>query len=91
MLRRHLYDVCVFSAGVILMGFGLADVAAVVVLLLIVFLVLREFVFRWRIRLRVLMGDSELLNDSRVKVIEVIQAPEGSMVVDAIRMVAVED
>ena len=73
------------------MGFGLADVAAVVVLLLIVFLVLREFVFRWRIRLRVLMGDGELLNDSRVKVIEVIQAPEGSTVVDAIRMVAVED
>ena len=73
------------------MDFGLADVAAVVVLLLIVFLVLREFVFRWRIRLRVLMGDGELLNDSRVKVIEVIQAPEGSMVVDAIRMVAVED
>ena len=73
------------------MGFGLADVAAVIVLLLIVFLVLREFVFRWRIRLRVLMGDGELLNDSRVKVIEVIQAPEGSMVVDAIRMVAVED
>lgn len=73
------------------MGFGLADGAAVVVLLLIVFLVLREFVFRWRIRLRVLMGDSELLNDSRVKVIEVIQAPEGSMVVDAIKMVAVED
>ena len=73
------------------MGFGIADVSAVVVLLLIVFLVLREFVFRWRIRLRVLMGDSELLNDSRVKVIEVIQAPEGSMVVDAIRMVAVED
>ena len=91
MLRSHLYDVCIFSVGVILDGFGLADVAAVVVLLLIVFLVLREFVFRWRIRLRVLMGDSELLNDSRVKVIEVIQAPEGSMVVDAIRMVAVED
>ena len=73
------------------MGVGLADVAAVIVLLLIVFVVLREFVFRWRIRLRVLMGDGELLNDSRVKVIEVIQAPEGSTVVDAIRMVAVED
>ena len=73
------------------MGVGLADVAAVIVLLLIVFLVLREFVFRWRIRLRVLMGDGELLNDSRIKVIEVIQAPEGSTVVDAIRMVAVED
>ena len=73
------------------MGVGLADVAAVIVLLLIVFLVLREFVFRWRIRLRVLMGDGARLNDSRGKVIEVIQAPEGSTVVDAIRMVAVED
>ena len=73
------------------MGFELADVAAVVVLLLIVFLVLREFVFRWRIRLRVLMGDAALLNDSRVKVIEIVQAPEGSVTVDAIRMVAVED
>ena len=73
------------------MDFELPDVAAVIVLLLIVFLIIREIVFRWRIRLRVLMGDAELLNDSRVKVIEVIQAPEGSVTVDAIRMVAVED
>ena len=73
------------------MDFGLLDAAAVIVLLLIVFLIVREIVFRWRIRLRVLMGDAELLNDSRVKVIEVVQAPEGSVAVDAIRMVAVED
>ena len=73
------------------MDFGFPDVAAVIVLLLIVFLIIREIVFRWRIRLRVLMGDAELLNDSRVKVIEVIQAPDGSVTVDAIRMVAVED
>jgi len=73
------------------MGFGVPDVAAVIVLLLIVFLIVREMVFRWRIRLRVLMGDAELLNDSRVKVIEIVQAPEGSVAVDAIRMVALED
>ena len=69
----------------------LTDISAVLVLFLIVFLILREIVFRWRIRLRVLMWDAELLNDSRVKVIEIVQAPEGSMAVDAIRMVAVED
>jgi len=69
----------------------LTDMSAVLVLFLIVFLILREIVFRWRIRLRVLMRDAELLNDSRVKVIEIVQAPEGSMAVDAIRMIAVED
>ena len=69
----------------------LADISAVLVLFLIVFLIVREIVFRWRIRLRVLMRDAELLNDSRVKVIEIVQAPEGSVAVDAIRMIAVED
>ena len=69
----------------------LTDISAVLVLFLIVFLFIREIVFRWRIRLRVLMRDAELLNDSRVKVIEIVQAPEGSVAVDAIRMIAVED
>ncbi len=67
------------------------DIAAVIVLLLVIFLILREIVFRWRVRLRVLMGDADLLNDPRVKVVEVIQAPEGSMTVDAIRMIVDED
>ena len=67
------------------------DIAAVIVLLLIIFLILREIVFRWRVRLRVLMGDADLLNDPRVKVVEVIQAPEGSVAVDAIRMIVDED
>tara|TARA_B100000941_G_C28435116_1_gene516468 strand:- start:97 stop:318 length:222 start_codon:yes stop_codon:yes gene_type:complete len=67
------------------------DIAAVIVLLLVILLILREIVFRWRVRLRVLMRDADLLNDSRVKVVEVIQAPEGSMVVDAIRMIVDED
>ncbi|MFL2953284.1 MAG: hypothetical protein CBD52_000150 [Euryarchaeota archaeon TMED192] len=69
----------------------LTDIAAILVLFLIVFLIFREIVFRWRIRLRVLMGDAELLNDSRVKVIEIVQAPEGSMAVDAIRMIPIEE
>ena len=67
------------------------DIAAVIVLLLIIFLILREIVFRWRVRLRVLMGDADLLNDPRVQVVEVIQAPEGSVAVDAIRMIVDED
>ena len=67
------------------------DIAAVIVLLLIIFLILRGIVFRWRVRLRVLMGDADLLNDPRVKVVEVIQAPEGSVAVDAIRMIVDED
>ena len=67
------------------------DIAAVIVLLLIIFLILREIVFRWRVRLRVLMGDADLLNDPRVKVVEVIQAPEGSVAVEAIRMIVDED
>ena len=37
------------------------------------------------------MGDAELLNDPRVKVVEIVQAPEGSMAVDAIRMISAED
>ena len=69
----------------------LTDIAAILVLFLIVFLIFREIVFRWRIRLRVLMGDAELLNDPRVKVIEIVQAPEGSMAVDAIRMIPIEE
>jgi len=73
------------------MNLMLTDIAAVLVLLLIVFLIVREILFRWRIRLRVLMGDAELLNDPRVKVVEIVQAPEGSMAVDAIRMISSED
>lgn len=66
---------------------GLIDASAVVVLFLLLILVAREFVFRWRVRLRVVTGDERLLEDSRVKIVNITQGPEGSREVDALRMV----
>ena len=43
--------------------------------------------FRWRVRLRVVTGDERLLEDSRVKIVNITQGPEGSREVDALRMV----
>ena len=48
------------------------DIAAVIVLPLDNIPTPREIVFRWRVRLRVLMGDADLLNDPRVKVVGVL-------------------
>ena len=70
---------------------GLVDVFAVGILILILALVAREVIFRWRVRLRVLSGDGTLLEDSRVKVINITQGPEGSHDVDAVRMVPVDE
>ena len=69
------------------MMLGLIDASAVVVLFLLLILVAREFVFRWRVRLRVVTGDERLLEDSRVKIVNITQGPEGSREVDALRMV----
>ncbi|MBL20525.1 MAG: hypothetical protein CMB42_01490 [Euryarchaeota archaeon] len=70
---------------------GLVDVFAVGILILILALVAREVIFRWRVKLRVLSGDGTLLEDSRVKVINITQGPEGSHDVDAVRMVPVDE
>ena len=70
---------------------GLVDVFAVGILILILVLVAREIIFRWRVKLRVLSGDGTLLEDSRVKVINITQGPEGSHDVDAVRMVPVDE
>tara|TARA_B100000674_G_scaffold97849_1_gene70628 strand:- start:13103 stop:13324 length:222 start_codon:yes stop_codon:yes gene_type:complete len=70
---------------------GLVDVFAVGILILILVLVAREVIFRWRVKLRVLSGDGTLLEDSRVKVINITQGPEGSHDVDAVRMVPVDE
>ena len=70
---------------------GLVDVFAVGILILILALVAREVIFRWRVKLRVLSGDGTLLEDSRVKVINIAQGPEGSHDVDAVRMVPVDE
>ena len=68
----------------------LIDVAAVVIVFLLLILVAREFVFRWRVRLRVVTGDESLLEDNRVKIVNITQGPEGSREVNALRMVPLE-
>ena len=68
----------------------LIDVAAVVIVFLLLILVAREIVFRWRVRLRVVTGDESLLEDNRVKIINMTQGPEGSREVNALRMVPLE-
>ena len=69
----------------------LIDVAAVVIVSLLLILIAREIVFRWRVRLRVVTGDESLLEDNRVKIVNMTQGPEGSREVNALRMVPLEE
>ena len=69
----------------------LIDVAALVIVFLLLVLVAREIVFRWRVRLRVVTGDESLLEDNRVKIVNMTQGPEGSREVNALRMVPLEE
>ena len=69
----------------------LIDVAAIVIVLLLLVLIAREIVFRWRVRLRVVTGDESLLEDNRVKIVNMTQGPEGSREVNALRMVPLEE
>ena len=69
----------------------LIDVAAIVIVFLLLVLVAREIVFRWRVRLRVVTGDESLLEDNRVKIVNMTQGPEGSREVNALRMVPLEE
>tara|TARA_Y100000589_G_scaffold318268_3_gene345504 strand:+ start:31855 stop:32109 length:255 start_codon:yes stop_codon:yes gene_type:complete len=69
----------------------LIDVAAIVIVFLLLILVAREIVFRWRVRLRVVTGDESLLEDNRVKIVNMTQGPEGSREVNALRMVPLKE
>ena len=69
----------------------LVDVSAIVIVFLLMILVAREILFRWRMRLRVVTGDESLLEDSRVKIVNIAQGPEGSHEVNALRMVPLEE
>ena len=69
----------------------LIDVAALVIVSLLLVIVAREIVFRWRVRLRVVTGDESLLEDNRVKIVNMTQGPEGSREVNALRMVPHEE
>ena len=70
---------------------GLIDVAALAIVSLLLVIVAREIVFRWRVRLRVVTGDESLLEDNRVKIVNMTQGPEGSREVNALRMVPLEE
>ena len=48
---------------------GLIDVAALAIVSLLLVIVAREIVFRWRVRLRVVTEDESLLEDNRVKIV----------------------
>ena len=69
----------------------LIDVAALVIVSLLLVIVAREIVFRWRVRLRVVTGDESLLEDNRVKIVNMTQGPEGSREVNALRMVPLKE
>ena len=69
----------------------LIDVAALAIVSLLLVIVAREIVFRWRVRLRVVTGDESLLEDNRVKIVNMTQGPEGSREVNALRMVPLEE
>ena len=69
----------------------LIDISAVMIVFLLLILVAREIVFRWRVRLRVVTGDESLLEDSRVKIVNITQGPEGSREVNALRVVPLEE
>ena len=68
----------------------LIDISAVVIVFLLLMLIAREIVFRWRVRLRVITRDETLLANNRVKVVNITQGPEGSREVNALRMVPLE-
>ena len=69
----------------------LIDVAALSIVSLLLFIVAREILFRWRVRLRVVTGDESLLEDNRVKIVNMTQGPEGSREVNALRMVPLKE
>ena len=69
----------------------LIDISAVVIVFLLLMLIAREIVFRWRVRLRVITRDETLVADNRVKVVNITQGPEGSREVNALRMVPLEE
>ena len=69
----------------------LIDVAALAIVSLLLVIVAREIVFRWRVRLRVVTGDESLLEDNRVKIVNMTQGPEGSLEVNALMMVPLKE
>ena len=70
---------------------GLVDISAVGMLLLVIMIIIREAVFRWRVKLRVITRDESLLEDKRLKIIDIAQGPDGTSEVNALRMVPLDE
>ena len=69
----------------------LVDISAVGMLLLVILVIIREVVFRWRVKLRVITRDESLLEDKRLKIINIAQGPDGTSEVNALRMIPLDE
>ena len=69
----------------------LLDISAVGMLLLVILVIIREVVFRWRVKLRVITRDESLLEDKRLKIINIAQGPDGTSEVNALRMIPLDE
>ena len=69
----------------------LVDISAVGMLLLVIRVIIREVVFRWRVKLRVITRDESLLEDKRLKIINIAQGPDGTSEVNALRMIPLDE
>ena len=70
---------------------GLVDISAVGMLLLVILVIIREAVFRWRVKLREITRDESLLEDKRLKIINIAQGPDGTSEVNALRMIPLDE
>ncbi|MGB0471716.1 MAG: hypothetical protein ACPGJA_02690 [Candidatus Thalassarchaeaceae archaeon] len=70
---------------------GLVDISAVGMLLLVILVITREAVFRWRVKLRVITRDESLLEEKRLKIINIAQGPDGTSEVNALRMIPLDE
>ena len=69
----------------------LVDISAVGMLLLVILVITREAVFRWRVKLRVITRDESLLEEKRLKIINIAQGPDGTSEVNALRMIPLDE
>ena len=63
----------------------------ILTLLFVGFFLLREFIKRWRIGLRISAGDESLLTDSSVSMKTITDAPQGSVIVPHVPAQIIDD
>ncbi len=75
------------------MGLGglINGAIALTILGVVGLILLREFVKRWRINLRMSSGDESLLSDGSISMKTITDAPPGSMIVTQVPAVEIKD